>query len=474
MTVPDPFRRLSPRAAAPALVLATLLPVLLDRLAFPGITWGDPAVAGTLGAASAALCAVFGVLAAAVGWRSRMPETAVLGAALAVLSLALLVGAVQVAVDGSPGIAPAAALALGALVAAPVAGGRGALRAGLRRWRAWITITVLLAGGILWVLATAGPPARPAVTAALVLGAVIAAGPLVRRYDHLARIGRRRAVGVLAWLLATVIVATAVSQMAGPLGAVWWSAHVLDGAVLVGAALVLMHLARRGRVTADVLRSVTAADPLVALEAGLDPVVHAFVAALERKDAGTRDHVVRVAGLATLVAERAGLRPDAVRRVGLGGLLHDIGKLVVPSEILAKPAVLSDEEFAAIRTHPERGAAMVTGSAALREIAPLVRWHHERPDGTGYPDGLRGAAIPFEVAVVSACDAWDAITHTRCYQEGRSPAAARAILQAGAGTQWDPKAVRLVLAAVHDIEEPAAEVAPLHAVGRAPTPAESG
>ncbi len=131
-------------------------------------------------------------------------------------------------------------------------------------------------------------------------------------------------------------------------------------------------------------------------------------------------------------------------------MLHDIGKLVIPSHILGKPGGLTDEEFGRIKTHPAQGAALLQDSPVLHHIAPLVRGHHERYDGTGYPDGLQGDEISLLVAIISVCDAWDAMTNDRHYQRARSHEGARAIMLEGAGSQWHPDAVRLLLAHLDD------------------------
>nr|WP_249420207.1 HD domain-containing phosphohydrolase [Rhabdothermincola salaria] len=226
----------------------------------------------------------------------------------------------------------------------------------------------------------------------------------------------------------------------------WWAAHGVQAAsvlVAVGAGLVL---ALRNRTLAATIAPLIAGDPIGALELGLRPEIHAFVAALDRKDQITRDHVVRVSALALRVGERAGLAPRRLRALGLGALLHDVGKLVIPSDILTKPGKLTAEEYSVIKGHPARGAALLACDPELAAVAPLVRGHHERHDGHGYPDGLAGDEIPLEVAIISVVDAWDAMTNDRQYRAGRSGDRARAVLEEGAGTQWDPGAVELVLA----------------------------
>jgi HD-GYP domain-containing protein (c-di-GMP phosphodiesterase class II) len=188
-------------------------------------------------------------------------------------------------------------------------------------------------------------------------------------------------------------------------------------------------------------------DPLIALDLGLSPVVHRFVAALERKDPITRDHVVRVAELAVRAGERAGLTGTRLRCLGLGALLHDVGKLDVPDAILTKPGLLSESEMARMRQHVIDGERLLLGEPELASAAPLVRWHHERHDGLGYPDGVAGGDLPLEAGIISACDAFDAMAHTRHYRQGLGAERAIAVLQEYAGIQWNPQAVELVIAA---------------------------
>jgi HD-GYP domain-containing protein (c-di-GMP phosphodiesterase class II) len=226
-----------------------------------------------------------------------------------------------------------------------------------------------------------------------------------------------------------------------------WVVVVLDNLGLLVASAALVHGYRTGRDVAEVLAPLVDHDPLSALDVGLAPEVNAFVAALDHKDPITRDHVVRTAELALLASLEAGLSGRAARDVALGAMLHDIGKLVMPSEIIGKPSALTDAEYAVIRTHPEQGERLLAAAPSLASAARYVRWHHERHDGGGYPDGLGHPDLPFEVALVSAADAWDAMTNTRQYRAGMDPARAAEVLREGAGRQWHPEAVEYVLRA---------------------------
>ncbi|HZR93900.1 MAG TPA: HD domain-containing phosphohydrolase [Gaiellaceae bacterium] len=181
---------------------------------------------------------------------------------------------------------------------------------------------------------------------------------------------------------------------------------------------------------------------------------------------------IRVGELALRVGIRGRLAADRLRALGLGALLHDLGKLLVPDEILRKPGALTDSEFDAIREHPVTGAELLAASPLLAGAADLVRWHHERPDGSGYPDGLSSGQIPLEAAIISACDGWDAMTYSRHYRAALEPAHARRILAEGAGTQWDSRAIALLEAELD--ENGPVETPLLDAVGRERSPAELG
>jgi len=145
------------------------------------------------------------------------------------------------------------------------------------------------------------------------------------------------------------------------------------------------------------------------------------------------------------VAERLGLPEPSVWRCRLGGLLHDVGKVAIPDRILLKPGALDQAEWALMRTHPAIGAEIVGRFAPLREAAATVRHHHERLDGSGYPDGLAGSAIPIEARIVAAVDAYSAMTATRPYSPARTPADAAQELRASAGSHLDPDVVAALI-----------------------------
>jgi putative two-component system response regulator len=170
-------------------------------------------------------------------------------------------------------------------------------------------------------------------------------------------------------------------------------------------------------------------------------VVAALANAVEAKDSLTEHHCQRLAGLAHLLATAAGLDPVSIKGVVFGALLHDIGKIGVSDVILKKAGALTDDEWIEMRRHPIIGEQICRPLASSREFAPIVRHHHERWDGLGYPDRLRGNEIPVGARIVGLVDAFDAITHERPYREGQTTEDAIAEIEAEAGRQFDPELV---------------------------------
>ncbi|HET7481571.1 MAG TPA: HD domain-containing phosphohydrolase [Actinomycetota bacterium] len=171
----------------------------------------------------------------------------------------------------------------------------------------------------------------------------------------------------------------------------------------------------------------------------------ALTAALEARDVLTLEHTSRIQDSAIAVASLARLSQSQVIAVKFGAILHDIGKIGVPDAILLKPGPLTPEERLEMQRHPEIGVKMVEGIPFARPALAAIRHHHERWDGTGYPDGLREDEIPIEARIVSVCDAFDAMISNRPYRDAMSVVEAAEQLRANAGTQFDPLCVRLFL-----------------------------
>jgi putative nucleotidyltransferase with HDIG domain len=181
-----------------------------------------------------------------------------------------------------------------------------------------------------------------------------------------------------------------------------------------------------------------------------DRTVRTLVAAVETKDLYTRGHSERVAAASVLIARVIGMREDRVTSLRFAGLLHDLGKLSVSTHTLQKAGQLTEDEFAAIKRHPEIGVSMVRSIDFLGEAREGIHFHHERMDGRGYPNGLRGHQIPEFARVIAVADAFDSMTTTRSYRGARTVDDAVAELRRCAGTQFDPPLVEALCAAVAD------------------------
>ncbi|MDO9317447.1 MAG: HD domain-containing protein [Gammaproteobacteria bacterium] len=167
---------------------------------------------------------------------------------------------------------------------------------------------------------------------------------------------------------------------------------------------------------------------------------------VEARDPYTGGHLWRVSRYSQLLARKAGLTPLEIACAGVGGFLHDLGKVGVPDAILRKPDKLTDEEYAVMKTHPTIGARMLAAHPLSSLVRNAVQLHHERPDGAGYPFGLPGADIPLIARIVGISDAYDAMTSFRPYRAGMSQDKALQILREHSGTQFDPVWVGHMLA----------------------------
>jgi diguanylate cyclase (GGDEF)-like protein len=173
--------------------------------------------------------------------------------------------------------------------------------------------------------------------------------------------------------------------------------------------------------------------------------VEALANALEAKDEYTSSHARWITDMALRVGAELGLDQAALKRVELGALFHDIGKIGIPASILTKPGPLTDDEWALLRRHPELGERILAPIAQLEDVRPIVRACHERYDGKGYPDGLRGEEIPLEARIIFVCDAFHAMTTDRPYRRALPVEEARRRLLDAAGTQFDSRVVEVCL-----------------------------
>jgi HD-GYP domain-containing protein (c-di-GMP phosphodiesterase class II) len=264
-------------------------------------------------------------------------------------------------------------------------------------------------------------------------------------------------IGV-AWLAAALVAALTLTYL--DLG--WWFGHGLEvlGIAVVGAPVALdLHRSAQSR---PLLGDFRGADLVDAEEAFLGPRVRTLTTLLAQRDTSTEEHTRRVALRAVQVGEELGLSPGRLRTLAAGGLLHDIGKLSVPDTILGKPGPLTEREYSAVQLHAERGDALLRELGGFTAgVRRLVRNHHERLDGSGYPTGLPADAIDLETRILCVCDVYDALVSPRVYRPAWSHADALALLRDESA--FDPRCVSALERVLEQERASAASGAPWRA-----------
>ena len=412
------------------------------------------------------------------GVRRDDGRAVLLGTAFTVMAALLAVhgiGTEEVLVPEESGVSPVAGAAV-----LPVGGAILALSAlpSLRRPRN-IRVLLWLQGGLMAAVLALGavgmlfpmtvpPVPEPASVPALVLvfaGAAFfyaLAQRAIRTYVLTRRLADLSVVVGTLWLAIALVPQLTME----PWGWGWWFGHALElaGIALVGAPVALdLYRGVPSRPLAGDLRG---AELVAAEEAFFGSRVRALMVRLAEKDAYTEGHTRRVALRAVQVGERLGLSPLRLRNLAVGGLLHDIGKLSVPDAILQKPGPLDDEEYAVIRCHPEWGEQLLAELGGFSsEVRRLVRDHHERLDGKGYPHRRGPSELDLETRILTTCDVYDALISTRVYRGAWSQGQALALLRAETGTAFDPRCV----AALEQVlaSEEAAQLLPQPAAGGA-------
>jgi HD domain len=387
------------------------------------------------------------------GMRRRDGRTVMIGTAFSVMASLLLVHGVAtpgllVGMNGVVAFSGGATLPVGGalLVLATLPA--------LRRPRAvdlLVPLQVVLVAGVvcLGVVGMLVPSAVPAVpeplseTAIAALVAGLALYGLVGYRAFRTFLLTRRvadltvAVGIV-WLGAALVAALTLGWW--DLG--WWLGHVLEVAGIAIVGVPVAYDLHRSAQSRPLLGDLRAAELVMAEEAYLGSHVRALMVSLAEKDVSTEEHTRRVALRAVQVGEQLGLPPTRLRILAVGGLLHDMGKLSVPEEILGKPGALSDEEFAVVKRHAEWGERL------LRELggfSPTVRMlvlnHHERLDGSGYPRRLRDKQLDLETRILGLCDVYDALVSPRVYRPAWSHSEAMELLRAESGVTFDERCV---------------------------------
>ena len=399
---------------------------------------------------SSLLATVAGVALSYGGWRRGDGRAVLVGTAFTVMASLLLVHGFAspgfiVEMNGVVSLTGAATLPVGAVILAlsalPATRSPRAVTPLLWLQAALMVGVVGLGLAALWlpelVPSVPEPASLPAI-AMLVLGLTFY-GLLALRALRTVLLTRRRAdLGVfvgLVWLAGALVPALMQSY----LDLAWWLGHGLEvaGVLLVGAPVAAdLFRSSPSRPLAGDLRG---AEIVSSEEAFLGSQVGGLVRLLAEKDAYTEGHTRRVALLAVEVGEELGLPPARLRELATGGLLHDIGKLSVPDEVLKKPGALDDDEYALVQKHTVWGDALLGRLGFSARIRRLVRDHHERLDGTGYPHGA--TSLSLETRVLAVCDVYDALRSDRVYREAWQHERAIALLREEAGTKFDAKCV---------------------------------
>ena len=408
---------------------------------------------------SSVVCIVGATIVIALADKRELAEIGLLGSALMAASVMPLVhGLVTPGVlyDDTAAFRTSAFLSLpvAVAVAAPLFTPHSRFgRWASRRWRDWTLLSLLGVFAIASVVVAypsliAVPAAGSA--AAIVMAVCFAVGVLLlslrqlRYYD----LGQQPANLIASLALATLAVTALMPLDTKAYSTGFWWLHLAGVAGVIGSCIGLAVSKRMAPSAHDLLAPVLTRDPLVAFELGLSPTVHRFVASLEDESPETRDHVVRTAETAIRVGERFHMSARQLRDLGLAALLHDVGKRGIPAEILDKPTRLTDEEYEIVKLHAVDGEQMLLAEPTLTAVAPIVRSHHERVDGGGYPDGLAGEAIPLASRIIATCDALDAMTHEHRHRSALTLGMAMAVLREHAGSQWDAHVVDHVMAVV--------------------------
>lgn len=181
------------------------------------------------------------------------------------------------------------------------------------------------------------------------------------------------------------------------------------------------------------------------LEQSYLDMVETLRKAVEAKDSYTRGHSDRVSEYSVLIGKKLGLSEEQIRILKVGGLFHDIGKIGVPDSILLKPGKLTDDEYSEIKNHPSIGAHILGSATVFRDIIPIVKHHHEKYDGNGYPSQLKGEEIPYLARIAAVADTFDAMTSRRSYRNAIELQEVKAEIKRCEGTQFDPQIAEIFL-----------------------------
>ena len=431
--------------------LAILPPALLHFLSTEKVAWGGVAHAVFVGASAggATIAAIVLTVAAA---RRNDGRSVMIGSAFAVMAALLVLHGIAtpgvlfddygvVAFSGAATIpAGGALLALCTLpflrhprAVKPLLVMLGALLAG---------VVVLGVVGLAFPNTVPGVPEPRSTPAWITLGVGLAFYALVGwRAFRTYRLTRRAADLLVVVGTAWLACALAASLLLTYLDLGWWLGHGLEvlGIAAIGVPVALDL--RRAAASRPLIGDLSACELVAAEEAFLGGQVSALTRLLAERDAYTEEHTRRVALRAVQVGEELELPPERLRVLAAGGLLHDMGKLSVPDEILNKPAALTDDEYEVVKRHSEWGEELLAQLGFPGDVRRLVRDHHERLDGSGYPFGAFGDQLDLETRIIGTCDVYDALISPRVYRGAWSHERALSLLHEEAGKQFDERCV---------------------------------
>jgi HD-GYP domain-containing protein (c-di-GMP phosphodiesterase class II) len=401
----------------------------------------------TAGAATAAALAL-----TVAGWRRGDARTVMVATAFAAMTGLLVVHGVAtpgflVGRNGVVAFSGAATLPVGGALLALCT--MPALR-GPRFVRHVLALEAVLLAGVIALgavglllpdLVPAVPEARSLPALAALVAGLALYGLVARRAVRTYRLTRRPADGLVivgvAWLGSAL--AAALLLRWSDLG--WWIGHGLEVAGVAAIAAPVALDLRRAAQSRPLAGDLPAAALVAGEEAFLGVQVHGLTALLAQRDASTEEHTRRVALRAVQVGELLGLSPERLRSLAAGGLLHDIGKLGVPDAILKKPAALTEAEYELVKAHPAWGDRLLGDLGFPVAVRRLVRDHHERIDGSGYPSGIADGALDLETRILGVCDVYDALVSPRVYRDAWTHERALELLRAEAGAAFDRRCV---------------------------------
>jgi putative nucleotidyltransferase with HDIG domain len=388
-----------------------------------------------------------------IGARRRDPRAVLVGAAFSAMAALLFLHGLAtpgVLLEEQPGD-QTALLAFAGGATLPVGGAILALAAwprvlrseavpGILRLQAVVT-TAIVALGIVGMGAPDLLPTQPAAGSPVALGLLFVGLALLGTVGWRALrtfILTRRAADLLVvcgMCLLVVSLGASLTFEAWTVG--WWSAHALEvagiGMVGIPVALDLVRVSQSRPLAGDL----SGVELVCQEEAYLGTHVRSLMIALAEKDDSTEGHTRRVAELAVQVGERLGLAPHRLRLLAIGGLLHDIGKLQIPDSILKKPGPLTDDEYEVVKHHPQWGDQLAGELGLPVRVRQLIRHHHERLDGSGYPDRKVSEQLDLDVRILAVCDVYDALISKRVYRDAWTPYQALRTLRAEEGTGFD-------------------------------------